>query len=101
MQWIIHLICIEVSQNLIHLFAINNLKVEILEVLSMIKRIAGAIVGGIIGYLMAVCAPIDAEPIVCIIIGSIVGFIIPIITIIGAVFLFLIGMGFGKDRRRY
>lgn len=66
----------------------------------MVKRIVGKLVGAFLGFkVQAVLIP-DVNPLICIIAGGVLGFAIPIVSIIAATFFLLVGSGYGKERRR-
>lgn len=67
----------------------------------MVKRIVGMLVGAFLGFMVvqAVLIP-DVNPLICIIAGGVLGFALPIVSIIAAIFFLLVGSGYGKERRR-
>ena len=42
----------------------------------------------------------DVNPLICIIAGGVLGFALPIVSIIAAILFLLVGSGYGKERRR-
>ena len=66
----------------------------------MAKRIGGAIIGCFLGYLVSLAILTDVEPVICVILGGILGFALPLAAIIGTIFFFIIGAGYGRNSRR-
>lgn len=66
----------------------------------MLKRIVGMLVGASLGFMVQAVLIPDVSPLICIIIGGVLGFALPIVSIIAAIFFLLVGSGYGKERRR-
>lgn len=66
----------------------------------MLKRIVGMLVGAFLGFMVQAVLSLDVNPLICIIAGGVLGFALPIVSIIAAIFFLLVGSGYGKERRR-
>ena len=66
----------------------------------MVKRIVGMLVGAFFGFMVQTVSIPDVNPLICIIAGGVLGFALPIVSIIVAIFFLLVGSGYGKERRR-
>lgn len=66
----------------------------------MVKRIVGMLVGAFHGFMVQAVLSLDVNPLICIIAGGVLGFALPIVSIIAAIFFLLVGSGYGKERRR-
>lgn len=66
----------------------------------MVKRIVGILAGAFLGFMVQAVLSLDVNPLICIIAGGVLGFALPIVSIIAAIFFLLVGSGYGKERRR-
>lgn len=66
----------------------------------MVKRIVGMLLGAFLGFMLQAVLIPDVNPLICIISGGVLGFAIPIVSIIAAIFFLLVGSGYGKEQRR-
>lgn len=66
----------------------------------MLKRIVGILVGAFLGFMVQAVLSLDVNPLFSINAGGVLGFALPIVSIIAAIFFLLVGSGYGKERRR-
>lgn len=66
----------------------------------MVKRIVGMLVGAFLGFMVQAVLIPDVNPLICIIAGGVLGFALPIVSIIATILFLLVGSGYGKERRR-
>lgn len=66
----------------------------------MLKRIVGMLVGAFLGFMVQAVLSLDVNPLISIIAGGVLGFALPIVSVIAAIFFLLVGSGYGKERRR-
>lgn len=66
----------------------------------MVKRIVGMLAGAFLGFMVQAVLSLDVNPLICIIAGGVLGFALPIVSIIAAIFFLLVGSGYEKERRR-
>lgn len=66
----------------------------------MVKRIVGMLAGAFHGFMVQAVLSLDVNPLISINAGGFLGFALPIVSIIAAIFFLLVGSGYGKERRR-